>query len=91
MRGWQGQPRKMVGGRILAKNKPKFRSPGCRLQFGGAKKSSSPITLQNPSTKFCHTVRAIRQFKVLSALVQRCAARHFILNEAVRNSALALH
>jgi hypothetical protein len=31
------------------------------------------------------------QFKVLSALVQRCDAHHFMLNGAVRNSALALH
>jgi hypothetical protein len=28
---------------------------------------------------------------LLSALVQRCDACHFILNEAARNSALALH
>jgi hypothetical protein len=35
------------------KNKPKCRSPGCRLQFGGAKKRPSAIALQaagRPST-----------------------------------------
>jgi hypothetical protein len=31
------------------------------------------------------------KFKALSALVQSCNVCHFILNEAVRNSALALH
>jgi hypothetical protein len=60
------------------------------LQFGGAEKSSSAITLQNSSTIFRHATPC-EQLKVLSALVQRCDARHFILNEAVRNSALALH
>jgi hypothetical protein len=35
--------------------------------------------------------RPHEQLKVLSALVQRRDACHFILNEAARNSALALH
>jgi hypothetical protein len=60
MRGWQGQPRKMVEYEHWQKQKPNIRSPGCRLQFGGAKKSSSAIALQNPSTIFRHAVRAIR-------------------------------
>jgi hypothetical protein len=72
--------------------KANIRSPGCRLQFGGAEKqellrNASHCKIQAPfsATPPCE------QFKVLSALVQRCDARHFILNEAVRNSALALH
>jgi hypothetical protein len=47
-------------------NKPNIRSSGCRLQFGGAEKSSSAIRLQNSSTIFRHT--PCEQFKVLSAL-----------------------
>jgi hypothetical protein len=42
------------------KNKPKCRLLGCRLQFGGAEKSSSAITLQNSSTIFRHAVREIQ-------------------------------
>jgi hypothetical protein len=74
------------------KKEPNIRSSGCRLQFGGAEWSSSAITLQNSSTIFRHAVRAT-QLKVLGALFspQRCDARHFILNGAARNSALALH
>jgi hypothetical protein len=36
MRGWQGQPRKMVEYEHWQKNEPNLRSSGCRLQFGGA-------------------------------------------------------
>jgi hypothetical protein len=48
---------------------------------------------RNRAAKIKHTFqpRPYEQLKVLSALVQRCDARYFILNEAVRNSALALH
>jgi hypothetical protein len=61
MRGWQGQPHKMVEyGHWQKKNKPKCRSSGCGLQFGGAEKSCSAITLQNSSTIFRHAVRAIQ-------------------------------
>jgi hypothetical protein len=36
------------------KNKPKCRSSGCRLQFGGAEKRPSTSKLQNSSTFFSH-------------------------------------
>jgi hypothetical protein len=65
MRGWaQGQPRKMVGGRILAKQKPKCRSSGYRLQFGGAENGLLAIRLQSSNTHFL--CRPHEQFKVLS-------------------------
>jgi hypothetical protein len=38
MRGWQGQPRKMVEYEHWRKKKRKGRSLGCGLQFGGAAK-----------------------------------------------------
>jgi hypothetical protein len=81
MRGWQGQPRKMVEYEHWRKKKRKGRSLGCGLQFGGAENDLLAIRLQ---------------FEVLSAFYSlfspkmRCAC-HFILNEAVRKCALALH
>jgi hypothetical protein len=36
------------------KNKPKCRSSGCRLQFGGAEKRPSASKLQNPRTHSSH-------------------------------------
>jgi hypothetical protein len=48
------------------------------LQFGGAEKSSSAITLQNSTTIFRHAV--CEQFKVLSACFSpkaRCASFYF--------------
>jgi hypothetical protein len=93
MRGWQGQPCKMVEYEHWQKNKPSSRSPGCRLQFGGAEKSSSAITLQNSSTFSRHAVRAIQGAKCfgLKHEVFRRDARHLFLDEAARNNALALH
>jgi hypothetical protein len=70
MRGWQGQPRKMVEYENWQKNKPKCRSSGCRLQFGGAEKSPSAITLQSSNTLFSAARRAIQ-----SALVSKDAMR----------------
>jgi hypothetical protein len=55
------------------------------------------VVLNRPPQSHCKiqaqfSATPCEQLKVLSALVQRCDARHFILNEAVRNSsALALH
>jgi hypothetical protein len=60
MRGWQGQPRKMVEYEHWPKKQAKMSIvglTGCRFQFGGAKKSSSAITPQNPSTISRHAVR----------------------------------
>jgi hypothetical protein len=94
MRGWQGQPRKMVEYERTGKKKESnIRSPGCRavgcnLAVLKSTISRCKITLQIQAP---FSATPCEQFKVLSALVQRCDARHFILNEAVRNSALALH
>jgi hypothetical protein len=60
MRGWQGQPRKMVEYEHWRKIKRKGRSPGCGLQFGGAENGLLAIALQNSSTIFHHAVRAIQ-------------------------------
>jgi hypothetical protein len=86
MRGWQnGRIRTLAN-----KKKPGCRSLGCRLQVGGAKNGLLAIKLQNFKTPF-GVARPYEQFKVLGVLVQRCDACQFILNEAARNSALALH
>jgi hypothetical protein len=71
-------------------NKPGCRSSGCRLQFGGAENGLLATRLQKCKTLFS-AARTHEQLKALSALVWQCDARHFILNAAVRNSALALH
>jgi hypothetical protein len=92
MRGWQGQPCKMVEYEHRHKTKRNIRSLGCGLQFGGAENDLLAIRLQSSKT-FFSAARTREQFEVLSALFSpkmRCAC-HFILNEAVRNSALALH
>jgi hypothetical protein len=60
MRGWQGQPRKMVEYEHWHKIKRKCRSLGCGLQFGGAENSLLAIALQNSSIIFRHAVRAIQ-------------------------------
>jgi hypothetical protein len=56
--------------KLAKKNKPKCRSSGCRLQFGGAEKSPSAITLQSSNTLFSAARRAIQ-----SALVSKDAMR----------------
>jgi hypothetical protein len=93
MRGWQGQPRKMVEYEHWRKKKPNTRSLGCRLRNLVVLKmacSQSHCKIQSP-----FSATPCEQFKVLSALFSpkmRCACRSFYLNEAVRNSALlALH
>jgi hypothetical protein len=87
MRGWQGQPRKMVEYEHCKKNKPGCRSPGCRLQFDGAEKRPSAITVQSFKTPF--GVRRTSNSTALFLSTGNSDARHFILNGAVRNSALA--
>jgi hypothetical protein len=52
MRGWQGQPRKMVEYEHWQKNKPKYQSPGCGLQFDGAENDLLAIRLQSSNTRF---------------------------------------
>jgi hypothetical protein len=63
MRGWQGQPHKMVEyEHWQKKNKPKCRPSGCGLQFiGGAENYQHAIMLQSSKTLFSVArVRAIR-------------------------------
>jgi hypothetical protein len=45
MRGWEGQPRKMVEYEHWQKIKPKCRSSGCGLEFGGAENDLLAIRL----------------------------------------------
>jgi hypothetical protein len=54
MRGWQGQPRKMVEYEHWHKIKPNIRSLGCglQLQFGGAENDLLAIRLQSSNTLF---------------------------------------
>jgi hypothetical protein len=53
MRGWQGQPRKMVEYEHWHKIKRKCRSLGCGLQFGGAENDLLlAIGLQSSNTLF---------------------------------------
>jgi hypothetical protein len=47
MRGWQGQPRKMVEYEHWRKIKRKGRSLGCRLQVRGAENGLLAIRLQS--------------------------------------------
>jgi hypothetical protein len=65
MRGWEGQPRKMVEYEHWHKIKPNIRSLGCGLQFGGAENDLLAIQ----AAKFKHTIqrRPSEQFEVLSA------------------------
>ena len=77
--------------RTLAKVKPNIRSLGCGLKFGGAENDLLAIRLQSSKTLFSAARTSnSRCLVVLYSLKMRCAC-HFILNEAVRNSALALH
>jgi hypothetical protein len=54
---------------------------GCRLESGGPKKRTSAIAVQ--------TCKTHDQFNSYFRSAGKCDARHFILNGAVRNSALA--
>jgi hypothetical protein len=65
MRGWQGQPRKMVEYEHWQKNKQDHRSSGCRLQFGGAENGLLAIRLQNLSTIFRHARKSNSRCLVL--------------------------
>jgi hypothetical protein len=56
----QAVDRRAVGCKLVVLKMACSQSPGCRLQFGGAEKSPSAITLQNSSTIFRHAVRAIQ-------------------------------
>jgi hypothetical protein len=68
MRGWQGQPRKMIEYEHRQKIKPNIRSLGCGLQFGGAENDLLAIRPQSSNTLFS-AARPYEQFEVLSALV----------------------
>jgi hypothetical protein len=52
MRGWQGQPRKMVEYEHWRKIKQNIRSLGCGLQFGDAENDLLAIRLQSSNTLF---------------------------------------
>jgi hypothetical protein len=52
MRGWEGQPRKLVEYEHWQENKPGLRSPDCGLKFGGAENNLLAIRLQRPNTLF---------------------------------------
>jgi hypothetical protein len=53
MRGWEGQPRKMAEYENWQnKNKPKCRSSGCGLKFGGAENDLLEIRLQSSNILF---------------------------------------
>ena len=93
MRGWQGQPRKMVEYEHRRKKQRKDRSSGCRLQVGDAENDLLAIRLQNFKTLFSVAGASnLRCFAVLKSKLSKDAMRvTFFLNEAVRNSALALH
>jgi hypothetical protein len=64
------------------------RAAGCNL-LGVVLKSALPQANCKIQTPFSAT--PVRAFQGACVLVWRCDARHFILNEAVRNSTLALH
>jgi hypothetical protein len=91
MRGWQGQPRKMVEYEHWRKEKRSCRSSGCRLQVGDAENGLLAIRLQNFKTLF--SVAGASNLRCFAVLKSKDAMRvsFFFLNEAVRNSALALH
>jgi hypothetical protein len=90
MRGWQGQPCKMVEYEHWRKKKRSCRSSGCRLQVGGAENGLLAIRLQNFKTLF--SVAGASNLRCFAVLKTKDAMRvSFFLNEAVRNSALALH
>jgi hypothetical protein len=74
MRGWQGQPRKMVEYKHRRKKQRKGRSSGCGLQVGGAENDLLAIRLQSSITLFSVARPSTSRCLVLSALylVQRC-------------------
>ena len=67
MRGWQGQPRKMVEYEHWRKKKRSCRSSGCGLQVGDAENGLLAIMLQSPMTLFSVARTTYEQFEVLSA------------------------
>jgi hypothetical protein len=70
MRGWQGQPRKMVEYEHWHKIKRKCRSLlGCGLQFGGAENDLLAIRLQILKTLFSAARTSNSRCLVPSALV----------------------
>jgi hypothetical protein len=72
------------------KKKRSCRSSGCRLQVGGAENGLLAIRLQNPMTLF--SAARTSNLRCFAVLRSKDAMRvTFFLNEAVRNSALALH
>jgi hypothetical protein len=83
---------KMVEYEHWRKKKRKCRSLGCGLQFGGAENDLLAIRPQSSKTLFsaARTSNSRCLVGALFSLEMRCAC-HFILNEAVPNSALALH
>jgi hypothetical protein len=74
MRGWQGQPRKMVEYEHWRKPKRKGQSSGCRLQVGGAENGLLAIRLQTSNALFSAAGASNLRCLVLY-LVQRCDAR----------------
>jgi hypothetical protein len=74
MRGWQGQPRKMVEYEHWRKIKRKGRSSGCGLQVGGAENGLLAIRLQSSMTLFS-AARTSNSRCLVLYLVQRCDAR----------------
>jgi hypothetical protein len=74
MRGWQGQPHKMVEYEHWRKIKRRGRSLGCGLQFGGAENGLLAIRLQILMTLFSVAGASNLRCLVLY-LVQRCDAR----------------
>jgi hypothetical protein len=65
MRGWEGQPRKMVEYEHWQKSKPKCRSSGCGLQFGGAENDLLAIRVQSSKTLFSVTRTSNSRYLVL--------------------------
>ena len=68
MRGWQGQPRKMVEYEHRRKKQRKGRSSGCRLQVGDAENDLLAIRLQSSNTLFSVARTSNSRCLVLSAL-----------------------
>ena len=80
MRGWQGQPRKMVEYEHRRKKQRKGRSSGCRLQVGDAENDLLAIRLQSSNTLFSVARTSNSRCLVLSALFSlkmRCACHFF--------------
>jgi hypothetical protein len=85
-RAWGSTSRNANTGKKSSQNVDR-RAVGCNLVVLKMTCSQSGCKVQ---THFS-APHPYEQLEVLSALVQRCDACHFILNQAVRNSTLALH